>query len=151
MLRYCIFAGQVLLLLSCAGFSFAMGGVAERRGVIWWCLNYLIGTALVLAGWKSPTGSLILDGIYATGLLPLAMIYVGWSVGALTLLAAAAFSLEAFYLIQDLPVDGFYSLWNNIIAAGTGVVFLASGLSNWICCRRLRPTNSPAAEVTPVL
>ena len=133
-----IFVGQVLLLLSFAAFAFATGGEAERRGAVWFSVNYLIGTGLGLAGWQSPTVTLVLDGVYATGLLPLAIIYVSWWVGAMTLLAAAAFSLEAAYLIQDLPTNGFYVLCTDAITAAIGLVFLGSGAANWLCQRRSR-------------
>ena len=146
MIKLVIFVAQFGLLLSSATFAFATGGQAERRGAIWFLINYLIGTGLGLVGWNSPTATLILDGVYATGLLPLAIIYVSWWVGAMALLAAAAFSLEAVYLIQDLPANAFYLLCTNGITVAIGLVFLASGAANWLRRRRLRPIQLAGAK-----
>jgi len=136
MLWILIFAAQFLLMIGAAAFAFAMGGSAERQGALWWGLNYVVTTILVAMGWNSPTLQLVVDGICATGFLPLAVLYVSWWAGAIALLSASVFSLEALYLLQDQKVDMFYMQVNNIITIGTGLVFLACGFANLFARRR---------------
>ena len=142
MLWIFIFAAQFLLMIGAAGFAYAVGGAGERQGALWWGANYIVTTVLVATGWNSPTLQLVVDGICATGFLPLAFIYVSWWAGAIALLAAGAFSLEAAYLLQDQTVDAFYMKVNNAITLATGLVFLTSGVVNlWV---RRRKKRTPA-------
>jgi len=132
---------QLVLVIGSAGFAFAVGHAPERRGALWLIVNYVVDTALVAGGWKSPTLSLVLDGIYATGFLPLAIIYVSWWAGALALLAAGIFSLEAAYLMQDRAIDGLYNVINDSVTLAIALTFLACGI---VSLRNRR--NEAAAE-----
>ncbi|MDB5444722.1 MAG: hypothetical protein JWQ97_39 [Phenylobacterium sp.] len=143
MLWILIFAAQFLLMIGAAAFAYAVGGAGERQGALWWGANYIVTTILVATGWNSPTLQLVVDGICATGFLPLAFIYVSWWAGAIALLAAGAFTLEAAYLLQDQTVDAFYMKVNNAITVATGLVFLTSGVVNlWVRRRRAPPAAS---------
>jgi hypothetical protein len=136
MLVLAIFAAQILPLLGAAVFAYATGGSGERRAAIWWGGNYIVTTIVVAAGWGSPTVQLVLDGICATGFLPLAIFYVSWWAGAVALLSAALFGLEAAYLLSDQKVDLLYMQVNNLITLATGLVFLVCGAANLHARRR---------------
>src|SRR5206468_2642817 len=119
---------QLLLVIGSAAFACAVGDEPDRRAALWLIANYVVGTTVMAAGWTSPTMNLVLDGIYATGFLPLAIIYVSWLAGALTLLAAGIFSLEAAYLLQDRLADRFYVHVNNGVTLAIAVTFVTSGV-----------------------
>jgi hypothetical protein len=114
----------------CVVFAYIMGGPAERRAALWWGLNWLLGTLFVAVNLNSPTLQLIVDGICATGFLPLAVLDVSWLAGAVTLLCAMTFTLEAAYLLEDKKIDVIYMIANNCLTVATALVFLASGLLN---------------------
>jgi hypothetical protein len=143
MLWHVIFVAQLALMVGAAGFAFAMGGTVERLAAAWWAGNCILNTTLIAVGWDSPTVQLVLDGICATGFLPFAVIFVSWWAGALTLLAASVFTLEAIYLLQEKPADMFYAAVNNAITLATGFVFLASGLAG-LWSRRRAAKSTPA-------
>jgi hypothetical protein len=142
MLCLVVYVGQLILLASCAAVAYAAGGVPERRGALWFAANYALGSVLLAVRWDSPTTTFVLDAIYAIGLLPLAIIYVSWWVGAMTLIAAAAFSLEAVYLIQEWPSDRLYLICTNMVAGGTASILLMSGLTNLVGRRRAQAQAS---------
>jgi hypothetical protein len=136
MLCLVVYAGQLILLTSCAAVAYISGGVPERRGALWFAANYTLGSILLAVKLDSPTITFVLDAIYAIGLLPLAIIYVSWWVGAMTLMATAAFSLEAVYLVQEWPTDRLYLICTNMVAGGTASILLMSALANLIGRRR---------------
>ncbi len=130
MLWFIIFAVQVIVLLACLALAYYTGGPAERLAAIWWGANWAAATLLIFLNLNSPTLQLILDGICATGFLPLAFIYVNWLAGAVALLQAATFTLEAAYLLEDQKIDRFYVVVNDGITLAIALMFLAAGLAN---------------------
>jgi hypothetical protein len=141
MLWITIFAIQFLLSVGSAAFAFTTGTRAERLAALWWGGNYIGSTVFVLAGWLTPTFQLVMDGICATGFLPFAILCVSWWAGAMTLLAAGIFSLEAFYLLRDMPVDTPYAVVNNGVVIAEALVFVAMGLVNLRTRRKGRRTQ----------
>jgi hypothetical protein len=142
-----IFAAQILLVIGAVVFCYITGGAPERRAAIWWGGNWLAGTLIVIFRLTSPTLQLIIDGVCATGFLPLAILDVSWLAGAVTLLSAIAFSLEAAYLLGDRKIDAFYIMANNSLTMAIALVFLASGLlhlNNW----RRRGAEAPALPLS---
>jgi hypothetical protein len=122
-----LFVAQLLLVLGSVAFAYITGGLPERRAAIWWGANWFAGTLIVVFRLNSPTLQLVIDGVCATGFLPLAVLDVSWLAGAVTLLSAATFTLEATYLLDDRKIDNFYIFVNNSLTLAIALVFLASG------------------------
>jgi hypothetical protein len=122
----------------CAAFAYRQGGRAERTGAVWFCANMAVSAVASFAGLVSPVIQLVEDGVFALGLLPLAMIYVSYWMGLLTFIAAALFSLEALYLLNDWQIDTTYIWVNNALWLSAPLVFLICGLSNLRKSRRAR-------------
>ena len=114
----------------CAAFAYTQGGRAERRGAVWFGANMAVNAVASFSGFVSPVIQLVEDGIFALGLLPLAMIYVSYWMGLLTFIAAALFSLEALYLLNDWHIDTTYIWINNILWLSAPLVFLVCGFTN---------------------
>jgi hypothetical protein len=125
-----IVAIEYALIAGCVGFAYWQGGRADRLGAIWFGANMILSGIVTVAGFRSTVVQLVMDGTYALGLLPLAMIYVSYSMGLLTLLSAALFCLEALYLLNDWPVDRTYIDTNNILWFIAPLIFLGCGLVN---------------------
>jgi hypothetical protein len=121
------------------------GERAERLGAFWLLANIVI--QLVVAGGASisPTMRVLIDGVYATGLIPLAFFYVSWFIGLMALLECAAFTIQAFYLLQDIPSDRTLNLVSNTITAAVTVTLLASTVASCIYRRRLSRLDATAA------
>ena len=85
----------------------------------------------------SPTLQVLVDGVYATGLIPLAFYSVSWFIGLMALLECLAFTITAFYLIEDIPSDATSILLNNVICAAATLTLLASTVASCIYRRRL--------------
>jgi len=118
------------LAIACAGLAYSQGSRADRIGALWFSANMAFTAIAYVAGFSSPVVQLVEDGVFALGLLPLAMIYVSYWMGLLTLVAAALFSLEAFYLLNDRPMDNLYSWINNTLWLMAPIIFLVCGLAN---------------------
>jgi hypothetical protein len=121
---------EYVLIAGCVGFAYWQGGRADRLGAIWFGGNMVLSGIVTLAGFRSTVVQLVMDGTFALGLLPLAMIYVSYSMGLLTLLSAALFCLEALYLLNDWPVDRTYIDTNNFLWFIAPLIFLGCGLVN---------------------
>lgn len=135
---FAIFVVDNLVLAACAALAYRQGGRAERLGVIWLGGNMVFGVAAYLSNFDSPTAHLVEDGLFALGLLPLAVIYVSYWVGMATLIATALFALEAAYLIDDRAWDHTYGWINNCLWVALALVLLVSGLTNLVRNRRAR-------------
>jgi len=134
--------------LGCALLAYREGGLAERLGAVWLGCNTVIGAVLLILHLDSPVSHLIADGVFATGLLPLAVIFASYWIGVVTFAAAALFSLEAFYLINEWPVDRTFSQTNNVLMLSMPLVMLCSGVVNlWQRKRRERSERSPELVV----
>jgi hypothetical protein len=148
MLRIAFNAVVFFIPAVCVVFAFLKGGPAERRAALWWGVNWLVGTLFVAVNLNSPTLQLIVDGICATGFLPLAVLDVSWLAGAVALLSALTFTLEAAYLLDDRKIDYFYIATNNALTTAIALVFLTSGVINHVRRRKLA-AGSPAPFVSP--
>jgi len=101
------------------------GGQAERLGGFWLIFNIIAQLVLGGTGSISPTLQVLVDGVYATGLIPLAFYSVSWFIGLMALLECLAFTITAFYLIEDIPSDATSILLNNVICAAATLTLLA--------------------------
>ncbi|CAN7415215.1 hypothetical protein LJR225_002660 [Phenylobacterium sp. LjRoot225] len=138
---YVIPLSENLLILGCALFAYREGGIAERIGSVWLACNTIVGSLLLVLRVDSLTTHLVADGVFATGLLPLAVIFASYWVGLVTLAASALFALEAVYLINDWPIDRLFANVNNGLAIAIPLVILCSGLANRRRRRRLAAAN----------
>ncbi|MFY8142426.1 MAG: hypothetical protein ACOVMT_00905 [Caulobacter sp.] len=68
---------------------------------------------------------LVLDGLFALGLLLLALRHATRWLGIAVLLQGVQFSLHAYYLVADKNYDNFYILVNNLVTFGVLTSLLA--------------------------
>lgn len=138
MQNYSLLATQYVVIGACAGFAYVQGDTGARLGAAWFALNMAVSAAVNFLGLDSTLAHLVEDGVFALGLLPLAMIFVSYWIGLVTLSAAALFSLEAVYLLNDRPVDNVYAWINNTLWYLIPIIFLASGFANLLRNRSAR-------------
>jgi hypothetical protein len=138
MQTYPLVAAEYVVMGACAAFAYKQGDRAERLGAIWFALNLIvnIATSVFGLGGDGAVIHLVEDGVFAVGLLPLAMIFVSYWIGLVTLIAAALFSLEAIYLLNDWPTDLTYAWVNNTLWLSVPLVFLSAGGANLLRKRR---------------
>lgn len=137
-----------VVILGVALFAYREGGLAERLGAVWLGCNTVIGATLLLLNLDSPLSHLVADGVFATGLLPLAVIFASYWIGLVTLAAAALFSLEALYLIYEWPMDQTFAQINNVLVLSVPLVMLCSGVVNrFRRKRRERAERSAGAAI----
>jgi cell division protein FtsW (lipid II flippase) len=149
MQAYALIAVEYVIMAACATFAHRRGGRGEQLGAIWFAANMAVSICAILLGFDSPLSHLILDGIFALGLLPLAMIFVSYWIGLVTLIAAALFSLEALYLLNEWPNDRAYAWVNNCLWLSVPLVFLISGVANlWRDRRGARAAAPPAGAAS---
>jgi hypothetical protein len=139
-----------LVFLMCALFAYREGELAERLGAVWLGCNSAVGAILLVLGQDTALAHLIADGVFAIGLLPLAMIFVSYWIGLVTFVAAALFTLEAMYLLNDRPVDLTYAWINNILWIAVPLIFLSCGLTNYLK-RRRAARSAPALAASAAL
>ncbi|CAN7451129.1 hypothetical protein LJR219_002943 [Phenylobacterium sp. LjRoot219] len=131
-----LMAVEYALMWACAALAYKQGGRGEQLGALWFSLNMAVSAAAYMSGLASPVVQLVEDGIFAIGLLPLAMIFVSHWIGLITFIAAALFSLEALYLLNDRPIDITYVWINNGLWLAVPLVFLCCGVTNYLRNRR---------------
>jgi hypothetical protein len=137
---------ECLFSCGCAVFAYSQGRTGERLGAALFVANTVVGVLASLAGLQSPLAHLVEDGSFALGLLPLAMIFVSYWIGLVTLIAAALFALEAIYLLNEWPADITYVWINNSLWLLVPVVFLISGVVNMRKRRAGHASNVCAAS-----
>ena len=145
-----IFVIEYALIAACTAFAYFHGGQVERMGAIWFGVNMIVSAMVGLARLGSPVVQLVQDGIFALGLLPLTMIYVSYWMGALTMIAAALFTLEAMYLLADRPADLLYVWVNNILWLLAPLVFLVCGIMSMRKNRRAAREEREARKAEAV-
>ena len=105
----------VLLAIVCA-FAFLRGGVAERTAAI--IIILVAALSALTRFWLQMDASLvprlIFDGIAALGFLYLAVRFGSLWIGAIMLIQAFQFSLQAYYFVLERPHDLFYVVANNV-------------------------------------
>lgn len=136
MQTYPLVAAEYLIMGACAAFAYKQGDRGERLGAAWFAANMAVGAVLGFTGYDEPVVHLVEDGVFAVGLLPMAMIFVSYWIGLVTLIAAALFSLEALYLLNDWPTDLTYAWVNNCLWLSVPLVFLSAGGAKYFKKRR---------------
>ena len=153
MSTYALIAAEYLVMGGCAAFAYSQGGRGEQLGAAWFGVNMAMSATAFFSGLDSPLVHLIQDGIFALGLLPLAMIFVSYWIGLVTLIAAALFSLEALYLLKEWPTDNTYAWINNSLWFLVVLVYLSAGTVSLLRNRRAarQARGSESAAVSSVL
>jgi hypothetical protein len=138
-----------LVVLLIFGFAIKYGDRAIRLGAIWLVVNMSLHFVLSLGGRASPTLHLIDDGIYATGLLPLAFFTVSYWIGVLALLACGSFILQSVYLLADRPTDWTYAHINDAITVCCLLTLIAGGVASILERRKERREEAQAQTPLP--
>ena len=134
-----------LAVFAICGLAVRFGGPAERIGGCWVAANVIVQIVLTGGYMRSPTLQLLVDGIYATGLIPLAVIYVSWFIGIMAFVVCAAFTQEAVYLLADIPFSGTSTIVNNLVCLTSTLALLASTVASWMHRRRLERSGARLA------
>jgi hypothetical protein len=146
---------ELAVIFSVCAFALRMGGTPERIAGGWLLANVSLYTLMLVFENASPTLSLVNDGIFSIGLLPLAMIYVSRGVGLMTLIQAISFAVQAYYLLQDRPIDQTYLWLTNLACFGVVSTLLAATISVLMRQRRggprqfLRLPNASGERLPP--
>jgi hypothetical protein len=126
-------------------FAIRAGGSAERLAGFWFAASITVYVLLMTFQQASPTLSLVNDGVFAVGLLPLAMIFVSWGIGVMTLIQAFSFAVEAFYLLTDRPIDGPYLMLMNWASVAIALTLLGSTVASILHRRAAGNPSAPAS------
>jgi hypothetical protein len=135
-------AAQVLIL----GSAIKYGDRVIRLAAIWMSVNIVLHMAVSRGQLSSATLHLVADGVFATGLLPLAFFSVSPWIGLLTLLACGGFVHQSAYLLNDLPTGRAFAYVNDAIVVGCLLTILAGTIASVRGRRRSRR----AAQPTPI-
>lgn len=109
------------------------GAPSERFGaVIVLVTTVAVELIHLLAPQKSQSLMLLgVDGLVAVGFLVIALRYASLWLGAAMLFQAVQFSLHAYYLVTQQPLDRNYKTINNIDTAGVLLCILIGTLVTW--------------------
>ncbi|MFC3071475.1 hypothetical protein [Phenylobacterium soli] len=121
-------------------FALIKGGVAERMGGAAVLANFVLATANY-AFLKSQLVDLTVDGLCALFMLLLMMRFASLWLGAVMLVYAIQFGLDAFYLVTERSVsDTPHAVINNL---NTFAITVALAAGTIIAMRRRRTEASP--------
>jgi hypothetical protein len=126
------------------GFAIKFGDQVMRMAGIWLLANIMFHTVASLVWDASPTIHLIDDGIYATGLLPLAFFSVSPWIGGLALLACGSFILQSVYLLTDQSTDRLFVTINNGITLAILLLLMIGSTADLLRRRRERAVANVA-------
>ena len=126
------------------GFAIQAGDWTLQMAGIWILANIVLHGLLILVWSASPTLHLIDDGIYATGLLPLAFFSVSPWIGALAFLACGSFILQSVYLLGDLKIDTIFVVINNVVTIGCLLTLFSGAMAGVLARRRARRADDMA-------
>lgn len=139
-----IWLTENLVLLAVCLAAIRFGGRPERHGGIWFLCTASFQVLITGAHIGSTTLYLLVDGIYATGLIPLAFFHVSWWIGIMAFLVCASFSLQALYMVTDTPSDVHFVWLGNVVVAIQLVTILGATIASYVHRHRKVPAKSPA-------
>jgi hypothetical protein len=138
---------NILLFFSFAAclFAFAKGGLAERIGAAVILAN-LFATMANEALYHNQIISLAIDGLTALVLLVVAVLYASFWLGAVMLLYALQFALQAYYFVLERPRDNLHVVLNNTDWFAISLCLVAGTAMTWMSRERgpVGPTSSPS-------
>lgn len=139
-------AGPLVFSLLICLFAFLKGGPAERIGAAVILANLLAGLATE-AFIRTQLVVLSIDGLTAVVLLVLAVRFASLWLGAVMLLYALQFGLQAFYLVMERPRDVLHVVINNVDFFSVSLCLAAGTILAWR--RRARLAGERAAVSAP--
>lgn len=122
-------------------FAFWKGGTAERIAAAIILTNFVVATANYATA-RSQFADLCIDAVTALSLLPITLRYTSLWLGAVMLIYALQFGLDAYYIVLERPLDPLHAWVNN--ANSTGVA-LALAVSTGLVWKRRRAAANEAA------
>ena len=140
-----IWLTENLVLLAICLTAIRFGGAPERHGGIWFLSTAALQAILTGSHIGSTTVYLVVDGIYAAGLIPLAYFHMSWWIGVMTFLVCGSFSLQAFYLNLDETTDVHFAWVYNAVFGIQLITILGATIASYIHRRRKIPTTSTVA------
>ncbi len=123
-----IYILEHVLIFGVCFFAWRFGALPEKIAGAWLAGNVTAFAIAIALGRQSPMISLVFDGIFSIGLLPLAMFFVSWSVGVMCLIQTGSFAVQAFYLLNDKPADAAFSALTTTAVNGLVVALFISTL-----------------------
>lgn len=127
-----------MLILGVGLLAWRLGGKAERQVAILVLITSLVITLIGLIPDKAiqKLSYLLVDGVFGTGLLILALRHTMTWLGVAVLLQAVQFSLHAYYLVAGKAYDQLYAMVNNFVSLGVLGCLLVGSLLAWRRRRR---------------
>lgn len=109
------------------------GAPPERFGAVIVLVTTLCVALVHLFAPEESQGFMLLgvDGLVAAGFLVIALRYASLWLGGAMLFQAVQFSLHAYYLVTQQPLDRNYKTVNNIDTAGVLLCILIGTLVSW--------------------
>jgi len=141
--------GSLIDVFAVLGALFAIwkGERAERTAATIVIVNIAIGeSSKYLAPGSDEIIRLVNDGLTALVLLGVTVRYAALWMGGVMLFFAAQFSLHAFYLVVERPIDYYFALVNNIDFIGIIWCLIFGTVVAWR--RRLRLVQASGAPAT---
>jgi hypothetical protein len=127
------------------GFSLWKGSAAERIGASVIMANIVVATANY-SFFHIQVGDLVIDAVSALVMLALALRYASLWLGAVMLVYAAQFGLDAFYMVTERPVDDLLHMVINNANTVLVIIALAAGTAlAWMQRARANPGLQEAA------
>jgi len=143
--------GSLIDVFAVLGALFAIwkGERAERTAATIVIVNIAIGeSSKYLAPGSDEIIRLVNDGLTALVLLGVTVRYAALWMGGVMLFFAAQFSLHAFYLVVERPIDYYFALVNNIDFIGIIWCLIFGTVVAWRRRLRLRLVQASGAPAT---
>ncbi len=136
-LPYVAMIGWSLILAACLT-AWRLGGKPERQGALLVLVMSFLASfpPLIPDRDLSRLAFLTLDGLFAGGLLLLALRYARAWLGVAVLLQGVQFSLHAYYLVADRRYDYTYGLVNNLVSLGVLCSLVVGSILAWRARKR---------------
>ena len=109
------------------------GGAAERLAATLLITSTVLTKLIFMT--LSPSaqalGFLALDGALALGFLILSLRFVKSWLGIAMVLEGVQFSLHAYFLVADQPLNMIYAAVNNVVTGGVLICLLVGTIQHW--------------------
>ncbi len=133
---FAITNAMLVFTLGTCVFALVKGGTAERIGAAVILVNLLAGVVNE-SRLHDQLVNLALDGLTAMALLAVAVRYASFWQGAVMLLYALLFGLDAYYFVLERPRDNLHLIVNNAIFFAVSACLGAGTALAWRRRRRL--------------
>lgn len=125
--------------------AFVKGRLPERVAAAIILANFVTATASYSVG-HSMLIDLMIDGITAMALLPLTIHYASFWLGAVMLIYATQFGMDAFYLVLEQRPGPWHSTINNANSFAINLALAWGVVTGWT---RRRSGGTPVEHMAP--